>query len=171
MKKFSDIRREQVPSEREEEVLEESHPDLPMTILLVRKGIRIFPTGDRVALYTNSKLGVDVSIPYGEHLHNAIKGYGKLTKALEEDYAEIDESYSIMRRLETIANGSQDGDVPMANGANAKVNPVIAKHILTLHSVLTPENQKAVKAMLNGSPKDFAKLANFAHQTAPTIGS
>ena len=170
MKKYSDIRREQLSNEQEE-VLEESHPDLPMTILLVRKGIRIFPTGDRVALYTNSKLGVDVSIPYGEHLHNAIKGYGKLTKSLEEDYEEFDESYSVIRRLETIANGSQEADVPMANGANAKVNPVIAKYILTLHSVLTPENQKAAKAMLNGSPKDFAKLAKFAQQTAPTIGS
>lgn len=170
MKKFSEIRTN-LSFEEEEEVLEESSHDLPMTILLVRKGIRIFPTGDKVALYTNSKIGVDVSIPYGQHLHNAMKGYGKLTKALEEDYEELDESYSMMRRLEAIANGSEEADVPMANGASAKVNPVIAKYILTLHSVLTPENQKAVKAMLNGSPKDFAKLARFAQQTAPTIGS
>jgi len=169
VKKFSDIR-EQLSNEQEE-VLEESVHDLPMTILLVRKGIRIFPTGDKVALYTNSKLGVDVSIPYGQHLHNAMKGYGKLTKALEEEHEELDESYSMMRRLEAIANGSEEADVPMANGASAKVNPVIAKYILTLHSVLTPENQKAVRSMLNGSPKDFAKLAKFAQQTAPTIGS
>jgi len=170
VKKFSEIRGRL--SNEQEEVLEESVHDLPMTILLVRKGIRIFPTGDKVALYTNSKLGVDVSIPYGQHLHNAMKGYGKLTKALGEEYEEeLDESYSMMRRLESIANGSEEADVPMANGASAKVNPVIAKYILTLHSVLTPENQKAVRSMLNGSPKDFAKLAKFAQQTAPTIGS
>ena len=163
MRKFSDIRREQLSSEQEE-VLEESHPDLPMTILLVRKGIRIFPTGDRVALYTNSKLGVDVSIPYGERLHNSIKGYGKLTKALEEDY-------SMMRRLEAIANGTKEQQIPTSSGASLTVHPVTAKYILSLHSVLTPENQKLVKSLLNGNPKDFAKIAKFAQQTAPTIGS
>jgi predicted transcriptional regulator len=48
---------------------------------------------------------------------------------------------------------------------------VTAKYILSLHSVLTPENQKLIKSMLNGNPKDFAKIAKFAQQTAPTIGS
>lgn len=167
MKKFSDIRKQ--PSVEQEEVLEESHQDLPMTILLVRKGIRIFPTGDRVALYTNSKLGVDVSIPYGERLHNPMKGYGKLTKELEEEY--VEEDYSMMRRLEAIANGKDQQQVPTASGASLTVHPVIAKYILSLHSVLTPENQKLVKSMLNGNPKDFAKIAKFAQETAPTIGS
>lgn len=167
MKKFSDIR-EQLSSEQEE-VLEESQHDLPMTILLVRKGIRIFPTGDRVALYTNSKLGVDVSIPYGERLHNPMKGYGKLTKSLGEDY--VEEDYSIMRRLEAIANGTKEEEVPTSSGASLTIHPVIAKYILSLHSVLTPENQKLVKSMLNGNTKDFVKIAKFAQETAPTIGS
>lgn len=167
MKKFSDIR-EQLSSEQEE-VLEESQHDLPMTILLVRKGIRIFPTGDRVALYTNSKLGVDVSIPYGERIHNPMKGYGRLTKALEEEY--LDEDYSIMRRLQAIADSQTEEEIPTSGGSSFKIHPVIAKYILTLHSVLTPENQKLVKSMLNGNPKDFAKIAKFAQETAPTIGS
>lgn len=167
MKKFSEIRKQ--PSVEQEEVLEESHQDLPMTILLVRKGIRIFPTGDRVALYTNSKLGVDVSIPYGERLHNPMKGYGKLTKALEEEY--VEEDYSMIRRLEAIANGTKEQQIPTSSGASLTVHPVTAKYILSLHSVLTPENQKLVKSLLNGNPKDFAKIAKFAQQTAPTIGS
>lgn len=38
--------------------------DPPMILILKRKAIRLFPSGEKVALYHSDKLGIDVSIPY-----------------------------------------------------------------------------------------------------------
>lgn len=52
-------------------------PDPPMIIVLKRKAIRLFPSGKRVALYHNDKLGVDISIPYSpNHIGAEISGVG-----------------------------------------------------------------------------------------------
>ena len=47
-------------------IIEEAvkNPDPPMVLILKRKAIRLFPSGERVALYHSDKLGIDVSIPY-----------------------------------------------------------------------------------------------------------
>jgi hypothetical protein len=52
-----------VIQENESRVIQKS-VDPPPVILLKRKGIRIFPDGRRVAVYTNSKLGLVFSVPY-----------------------------------------------------------------------------------------------------------
>jgi len=39
-------------------------PDPPMILVLRRTAIRIFPSGEKVALYRNENLGIDISIPY-----------------------------------------------------------------------------------------------------------
>ena len=44
--------------------------DPPMILLLRRKAIRLFPNGERVALYHSDKLGLDVSIPYSTNKHD-----------------------------------------------------------------------------------------------------
>jgi len=160
MKKFSDFR-------QPKEVIKESTTgDLPMTILLVRKGIRIFPTGDRVALYTNSKLGVDVSIPYSHGAHSHMKGFGQLTK---ED-TELDEDYSVIRTLQGSLETGEPKEV-IHGGASTKVQPATAKNILKLYSVLTQSNQKRVREMLHSGPKDFLKVAKFAQDSARNIGT
>ena len=38
--------------------------DPPMMLVLKRKGVRIFPDGQRVALYVHEKLGITFSVPY-----------------------------------------------------------------------------------------------------------
>jgi hypothetical protein len=54
-------------TESSEEVFEiNENADLPPAILLKRKGIRIFPDGKKVAVYTNTKLNLDIAIPYDE---------------------------------------------------------------------------------------------------------
>jgi hypothetical protein len=57
MKDFSEIR-------QSEEVLEEQLSDPPMIVVLRRTAIRLFPGNQRVALYTNDHLGIEVSVPY-----------------------------------------------------------------------------------------------------------
>jgi hypothetical protein len=77
-----------------------------------------------------------------------MKGYGRLNKAIGEEF-ELDESYSMIKRMEDIAEGDKAVNVTMANGGVAQVHPVTAKYILDLHSVLTPENQKLVRSLMN----------------------
>lgn len=44
--------------------------DLPMMLLLKRKAVRLFPSGAKVALYHNDRLGIDISIPYNTNATN-----------------------------------------------------------------------------------------------------
>jgi hypothetical protein len=56
--------------------------DPPPALLLKRTGIRIFPDGRRVAVYTNSKLGLVFSVPYDayqEYKPGATFGGGTVT--------------------------------------------------------------------------------------------
>lgn len=75
-KKISDLYRK-LPNPMKKEEIELSEADAPQAptviqksvdpppaLLLKRTGIRIFPDGRRVAVYTNSKLGLVFSVPY-----------------------------------------------------------------------------------------------------------
>lgn len=57
MKDFTEIR-------QSEEMIQEGLQDPPMIVVLRRTAIRLFPGNQRVALYTNDKLGIEVSVPY-----------------------------------------------------------------------------------------------------------
>lgn len=59
MKRLDDLR-EQLA----EEQLHETQQDPPNMIVFRRKAIRVFPGDQRVALYVNDSLGLEVSIPY-----------------------------------------------------------------------------------------------------------
>jgi hypothetical protein len=79
-------------------------PDPPMVLILKRKAIRLFPSGEKVALYHSDKLGLDVSIPYtpynsksnlataGVAVENTIiesqhdREFGEYTEALKKHY-------------------------------------------------------------------------------------
>lgn len=74
MKNLSEIR-------QTEEILEEGLQDPPMVVVLRRTAIRLFPGNQRVALYTNDKLGIEVSVPYEA---GNIAGK-KLTAVMKED--------------------------------------------------------------------------------------
>lgn len=73
MKNLSEIR-------QTEEVLEEGLQDPPMIVVLRRTAIRLFPGNQRVALYTNDHLGLEVSVPYE---HGQVGGK-KITAVMKE---------------------------------------------------------------------------------------
>lgn len=77
MKGFSEIR-------QSEEILEEGLQDPPMIVVLRRTAIRLFPGNQRVALYTNDHLGIEVSVPYE---HGQIGGK-KITAVMKESVHE-----------------------------------------------------------------------------------
>ena len=66
---------EEIRNINEERVLElkDHSVDPPMILVLKRKAIRLYPNGQKIALYHSDKLGLDVSIPYSQK-ENAIAG-------------------------------------------------------------------------------------------------
>ena len=69
--------------EAEEIIVENVDP--PMVLVLKRKGVRLFPDGGRVALYTNEKLGLTFTVPYSNSGYGApLTGVSEETEALNE---------------------------------------------------------------------------------------
>jgi hypothetical protein len=81
-----------------QEYKEPQPKDLPMVLILKRKSVRVFPSGKKVALYHNDKLGLDIAVPYNdsevaatvkedvllEKLHDDL--FGEYTEALKKHY-------------------------------------------------------------------------------------
>jgi hypothetical protein len=156
MKKFSEIRKKGTPKGNEQGKL----PDPPPMLLLRRKAIRTFPNGQRVALYRNDKLELDVSVPY---FPGKFGEKNKEVSYATEEFKLNNLDESIIKRLETIATSSQNGDVNFENGASVPVPPVLAKKILDLykHEELSAENRQGLSKFVSGNPKDFKKIVDF----------
>lgn len=78
MKDFSEIR-------QSDEVLEEGLQDPPIIVVLRRTAIRTFPGNQRVALYTNDRLGIEVSLPYQHGNLGGQKLIGTMRESVEHE--------------------------------------------------------------------------------------
>ena len=131
----------------------------PPMLVLKRKGIRIFPDGRRVALYTNDKMGLVFTIPY--------KGSGTSTEVIPGVQSEETEN-DIMESLEQVSAYAQQESpkaaakhMKFADGSKLKVSHGAAKAIHMVHGALNDENKKKYAEMLT-HPKGFEKAAHFA---------
>lgn len=131
----------------------------PPMLVLKRKGIRIFPDGRRVAMYTNDKLGLVFTIPY--------KGSGTQTEVLPGVQAE-ETDLDIMESLDQVVNyGSQESPkskskhFKFADGTKMPVAHGVAKAMHMVHGALNDANKKKYAEMLS-DPKGFKKAADFA---------
>lgn len=127
MKDFSEIR-------QSEEVLEEGLQDPPMIVVLRRTAIRLFPGNQRVALYTNDRLGIEVSVPYE---HGQIGGK-KITAVMKE---QSDREAQAANRLGEYLHALTHNDVARADSLRSD----FAKHhgkLAADHLHLTATNYK-----------------------------
>lgn len=152
MKSFSEIRG----------MLKESGlgklPDPPPMIVLRRIGIRNFPHGEKIALYRNDKLDLDVSVPYSQDSH-------KITVAnVREEINTLDET--IIKKLNIIANKSMPSNVNFSNGTFVQVQPAVAKKIVDLykHKDLSFSNRVKLSRFVSGNPKAFKSVVDFVNQ-------
>lgn len=148
MKKFSEIRGTPVK-------YKSKLPDPPMVVLLKRKAIRTFPDGQRVALYHNDQLNLDVSVPYFPERISSQLAYGSLR-----------ESATIWKKLGSIAKG-KPSDVVFPNGQVVKnVQPSVAASISRLRSLINIYNRQKLADKINRSPSDFNDVVKFvkAHE-------
>lgn len=131
----------------------------PPMLVLKRKGIRIFPDGRRVALYTNDKMGLVFTIPY--------RASGTSTEVIPGVQSEETEN-DIMESLEQVSAYAQQESpkatakhMKFADGSKLKVSHGAAKAIHMVHGALNDENKKKFADMLT-HPKGFEKAAHFA---------
>ena len=134
--------------------------DPPMMLILKRKGIRIFPDGKKVALYTNDQLGLTFTIPYvgGEQIEPTVStgmGMSEEVDMLEENIKRL--------RFASAKNG-KPVSINFKTGDNIKVDPITAKAITSLHSKLSPENKITLMDKISNDPESFKKVASFAHR-------
>jgi hypothetical protein len=133
----------------------------PPMLVLRRKGIRIFPDGRRVALFTNDKLGLVFTIPYNV---NAPGSPGVIPGVQSEET----ETEDLLENLDQVAKYAQQDNVTshakhfkFADGSKLKVSHGAAKAIHMVHGALNAENKKKFADMLT-TPKGFEKAAHFA---------
>ena len=126
-------------------------PDPPMVVLLKRTAIRNYPNGQKIALYHNDQLNLDVSVPYFPH------EFGKNNLA----YGSMHEDQTIWKKLGSIAKG-KPGDVVFPNGAVLKnVQPATAASISKLRDMINTYNKKRLADKVNSSPSDFNDVVKF----------
>ena len=153
MKKLGDFR-EQFDEMNLDEAFQ---PDPPPILVLKRKAIRVFSGGEKVALYHNEHLGIEVSVPYkpGEF------GKGKNTAtAVAEDYL----GEAAIHKIHHIARSKTSADVAFKNGTSSAVDHKTAINIMRLHGMLKPENKSKIENLVNTSPEGLKKVAEFIAQ-------
>lgn len=136
-------------------VTESKLQDPPMVLLLKRKAIRLFPSGQRVALYHNQQLGIDISIPYSPHKQIADVAVGVNEQFLiEKEHDDMfgDYTEALKKHYQT---GSKHTDHPELSKLKQKV---INKYGKEAHGHL----HAAAEHMLNGDvPKASRRYAKF----------
>lgn len=155
MKSFKEIRGTLKESESGTKL-----PDPPPMILLRRIAIRVFPNGQRVALYQNRRLNLDVSVPYFPgRLGNPSPTKEISLAQVKESVERLDET--IIKKLEKIQKNSQPDNVVFSNGASVQVQPATAKKILDLYKKVNFDNRAKLTQFVSMTPKEFKKVVDF----------
>jgi hypothetical protein len=142
--------------------------DPPPVLILKRTGIRIFPTGEHVALYYNPALKMTFSVPYNtDKTTPTAVAEENLLEVFEEqniDYCqELTESQrKVYKVLGNIVNNNQMKQVNFENNARRKVDVTSAKAVLELADRLTPENRNKLHQLIAKTPEHFSMAATFA---------
>jgi hypothetical protein len=147
--------------ERTDFILETSDAqhDPPMVMVLKRKGIRIFPDGKRVALYSNDQLGLTFTIPYvGGQVGNQ-----NVMSGVQEDVEDYGDEL-LTENLKRLRFASQKKPVSInfKTGDNMHVDHLTARAITNLHKQLSPENKMTMMDKISTDPDSFKKVASFA---------
>jgi len=136
--------------------------DPPMVMVLKRKGIRIFPDGKKVALYTNDQLGLTFTVPYvgGETSNQNV-----MTGVQEEvDYGDEMLNENIKRLRFASSKKGTPVSINFKTGDSTKVDPITARAITSLHSKLSAENKITLVDKISNDPEAFKHVASFAHR-------
>ena len=123
--------------------------DPPAVLIMKRKAIRMFPNGQRIALYHVDKLDKYVTIPYS------------IVESTENNYSDYIEE-SIVHHLNDIVSNHTAKSIKFKDGKSMKVDVQTANAVLNVHKALNDENKKKVEDMAHKSKDHFTRVVDFA---------
>jgi hypothetical protein len=129
--------------------------DPPFVLILKRKAIRLYPNGEKIALYYNNKIKKYFSIPYGPGVDANIQA-----EDFESGINTINEN--AIAQLQKIKDSQQHGVVKHNDGTSSKIDVQTAHAILTVHKHLNDENKKKFADMVGKSNHHLQKAAEFS---------
>lgn len=136
----------------EAESIDEARMSMPMeppvVLMLKRKAVRLYPDGQKIALYYNKQLEKYFSVPYG------------LESVVQAEEVALEES--VMDTLHKIVKEKQAQPVKFASGHSRKVDGYTASAITQVHKALNDENKKKFSDLVHKSPEHFQKATAFA---------
>ncbi len=124
--------------------------DLPQVLILKRKSIRVFPDGQRVALYWADKLKTYVSVPYS----SVGVGYSPT----------VSEDLNNIAIIQTIKEDRQNRKVNFYDGSTAEIAPEIADSIIENYEQLNGENKSVADFYVNESLDSLMSIANMLEE-------
>lgn len=124
--------------------------DPPAVLLMRRKAIRLFPNGERVALYYVDKINKYVTVPY-------LPAANWTNNVREENLEE-----NVIHHLKNIVDNHTAKSIKFKDGKSMKVDVQTAHAVLKVHSALNDENKKKVADMAHKSKEHFGKVVDFA---------
>jgi len=126
--------------------------DPPVTLVLKRKAIRLYPNNTQIALYYNDKLKKYFTIPYSSDKN--------IDAAIQAEEVQLDEA--VMDTLHKIVAGKSAQSVKFASGHTRKVDHFTASALTQVHNALNDDNKKKFADMVHKSPEHFQKASDFA---------
>jgi len=132
--------------------LPKASQDPPAVLIMRRKSIRQFGTGQKVAIYYVDKLDKYITVPYG--------GMTWTVEDVEHEKEILEEN--VLDHLNDIVKKKQAKKVKFQDGSSMRVDTTTANAILNVHGSLNHENKQKVSDMVHKSKSHFAKVADFA---------
>lgn len=155
------LQKEEVELEAPEQVLEQL-ADPPAIMVLKRKGIRMFPDGKRVALYSNDKLGLTFTVPYVPGSDKGMNvSFGVSEEVIEEQEDLLENIEHVIKYASEENPKNTSKHFKFSDGSKVKVAHGVARAMHMVHQSLNDDNKKKFADMLN-APESFNKAANFA---------
>lgn len=125
--------------------------DLPQILILKRKSIRVFPDGQRVALYWSDKLKTYVSVPYSS------VGVGYSPSVSEEKETKMDN----LSRLIDIKESGQPATLKFLDGTEMECNEEMATEILDTFALMDEQNKSMITFLVDEGKDSFTEVLNF----------
>lgn len=122
-----------------------SDEDPPPILMMRRKSIRLFPNGQKVALYYIDKLNKYVSIPYSSMM------------ALVPEETVFDKIKVVKETKQTVV-------VEHLDGSTTEVTPQVADSIMNLYKKINETNKEKLADMLEASAKHFQTIVKFSKE-------
>lgn len=133
--------------------------DPPAMLLMRRTSIRLFPNGQRVALYFVDKINKYISVPYTPMQWASHSSYSGLAGVKEE--IEIVEQ-TIVEHLKDIVENNSAKTIMFEDGNTKRVDVRTATRILEVYNSLDKENKKMVTELGQQSREVFDRLIDFS---------